>query len=170
MKPVNETRRKKMLESVKLYFEACNSASRELFAQILAEDCIHYFPPETGGPYYGRDAIANLWIGFVRDKDSRWTIDREVCDGNEICIEWTHWKLGVGEHIRGSEWYEFGEDGKINAIWAHYASPRDPARVANELEGFKYEKHGYPLQAPQLSRETHERRTASLQAEEQRGS
>lgn len=169
MKEIDEQRRREMIESVRTYFEACNSASRELFAQVLSPECIHYFPPGTGGPYYGCDAVADLWIGFVRSKDSRWTIDRTVCDGEEICIEWTHWKPGVGEHIRGSEWYEFDEKGMITAIWAHYASPRDPERPANELEGFEYRERGYPLDPPELPQDTMARRTAALRAEEQRG-
>lgn len=162
--------RDQMIDTVKLYFEACNSASRELFAAVLAEDCVHYFPPGTGGPYLGRDAIADLWIGFVREKDSRWTIDRMVCDGEEIAIEWTHWKPLVGEHIRGSEWYEFDAAGKINAIWAHYASPRDPLRKANELEGFEYREKGYAVEPPALKDETLGRREQALLEERSRGS
>ncbi len=129
-------RRDRMIAAVRAYFDACNAASRERFATVLSDDCVHWFPPEAGGPYRGRDAIADLWIGFVRAKGSCWTIDRLVCDGQEICVEWTHFKPEVAERIRGSEWYTFGADGKIDGIWAHYASPRDPGRPANELEGF----------------------------------
>jgi hypothetical protein len=165
MTGIDDSTRSRMIESVRTYFEACNSASRELFASVLADDCVHFFPPGTGGPYLGRDAIANLWIGFVRDKGSRWTIDRLVCDGCDLVVEWTHWKPAVGEHIRGSEWYEFDEAGKINAIWAHYASPRDARRPANELEGFAYRQRGYPVEPPQLSDETLRRRNEALAAE-----
>jgi methyltransferase len=140
-----------MIDAVRRYFDACNGASRDRFAEVLAEGCVHYFPPGAGGPYQGRDAIADLWIGFVATKGSCWTIDRVVCDGSEIAVEWTHFKPAVGERIRGSEWYEFDDDGKIVAIWAHYASPRDTARAANELEGFPYGERGYPHEPPALS-------------------
>lgn len=169
MNPVRETKREQMMNAVRGYFAACNAASRSRFAAVLTEDCVHYFPPETGGPYHGRDAIADLWIGFVRDKGSRWTIDRMVCDGEEIVVEWTHWKPKVEEHIRGSEWYEFDDDGAISAIWAHYASPRDPERPANELEGFAYERRGYPTTPPPLDPATVEERRASLAAEGEHG-
>lgn len=162
---IDEAKRASMIATVRGYFEACNSASRELFAKHLSDDCVHYFPPETGGPYHGRKAIEDLWIGFVQRLGSQWTIDRLVCDGENLCIEWTHWKPNVAEHIRGSEWYEFGADGKINAIWAHYASPRDASRPANELEGFDYAGEGYPVEPPTLGEATRSRRAASLAAE-----
>ncbi|MFU8888909.1 MAG: nuclear transport factor 2 family protein [Trueperaceae bacterium] len=162
MSQIDEARRTRMMDAVRGYFHACNAASRELFAQVLAPGCVHYFPPGTGGPYPGRDAIADLWIGFVREKGSQWTIDRMVCDGDQLVVEWTHFKPAVGEHIRGSEWYEFDEAGMITAIWAHYASPRDPQRAANELEGFAYAARGYPLSAPQLDDATREERRRNL--------
>lgn len=165
MTELDPARRSQMIEAVRGYFEACNTASRAKFAEVLTEDCVHWFPPETGGPYRGRDAIADLWIGFVKAKGSRWTIDRVACDGHQMVVEWTHFKPNVGERIRGSEWYEFADDGRIAGIWAHYASPRDPDRAANELEGFDYGGRGYPVEAPELSAADQERRARSLDAE-----
>lgn len=149
--PGDESRRERMSATVRAYFDACNAASRERFEAVLAEDCVHWFPPGTGGPYVGRDAIIALWQTFVREKGSQWTIDRLVTDGVELCIEWTHYKPTVGERIRGSEWYSFDESGKIDGIWAHYASPRDAARAANELEGYPYADLGYSFDAPPLA-------------------
>ncbi|MEX2501342.1 MAG: nuclear transport factor 2 family protein, partial [Trueperaceae bacterium] len=154
-----------MIDAVQAYFAACNAASRERFAVVLSDDCVHWFPPETGSPYPSRDAIADLWIGFVRGVGSQWTIDRIVCDGNEVCVEWTHFKPKVGERIRGSEWYTFDADGKIDGIWAHYASPRDPQRPANELDGFDYAAREYPLHAPALDAQTIAERARNLAAE-----
>ncbi|HZJ09820.1 MAG TPA: nuclear transport factor 2 family protein [Trueperaceae bacterium] len=165
MTPIDESRRRAMIAAVEAYFEACNAASRERFAAVLTEDCVHYFPPETGSPYLGRKAIAELWIGFVRQKGSQWTIDRMVCDGEQICVEWTHFKPLAGERIRGSEWYTFAADGRIDGIWAHYASPRDPDRPANELAGFPYERHGYAMQPPALSERIAAERQRNLAAE-----
>ena len=166
---IDEKKREHMIASVRGYFDACNSASRELFARYLADDCRHYFPPKAGGPYLGRKAIEDLWIGFVRRLDSRWTIDRLVCDGEQICVEWTHFKPCAGEYIRGSEWYEFDEHGKIDAIWAHYASSRDEDAKANVLEGYDYPANGYPVTPPVLTPETQARRDAALAAEAARG-
>lgn len=134
--------------TVRAYFEGCNEANREKLYAVLAEDAVHYFPRGVGGPYRGREAIANLWIGFVREKGSRWTIDRLVSDGREVAIEWTHFKPKAGEFIRGAEWYEFDEAGMITEIRAYYAAPRDPAANVNELEGFPYQHKGFPLEPP----------------------
>jgi len=142
--------RDQMVAAVERYFEACNAADRRLFAEVLSEDCRHYFPANAGGPYLGRDAIADLWIGFVRSHGSRWTIDRMVCDGHHVVTEWSHFKPVVAELIRGSEWYLFDDDGKICDIWAHYAAPRDRARSDNVLEAFPYRELGYAMTPPVL--------------------
>ena len=135
-------------QTVRTYFEACNEANREKFYSVLADDVVHYFPPQVGGPYRGKEAVANLWIWFVKEKGSQWTIDRLVSDGREVVMEWTHFKTRAGEHIRGAEWYEFDADGKISEIRAYYASPRDSAARINELEGFPYGDKGFALTAP----------------------
>lgn len=146
-------RRAQLIGSVEGYFEACNEASREKFDRVLAPECAHYFPPGVGGPYPDRTSIIRLWFACVRDFGSTWTIDRLACDemSDLVVVEWTHWKPKIGEHIRGSEWYTFDEEGRITSIWAHYASPRDATRPVNELEGFPYAASGYrltPLDAP----------------------
>ncbi len=165
MTNADEARRTQLMEAVRGYFRACNAASRERFAEVLAVDCVHYFPPGTGGPYHGREAIADLWIGFVRDKGSTWTIDTMVCDGVQLVVEWTHFKPAVGERIRGSEWYLFDDAGLITEIWAHYASPRDVTRAANELEGFDYGPRGYALAPPALDLATLAERERNLTRE-----
>ncbi|HET8984134.1 MAG TPA: nuclear transport factor 2 family protein [Trueperaceae bacterium] len=164
MTTIDEARRESMSRAVRAYFDACNAASPERFAAVLAEDCVHWFPPGTGGPYVGREAIVNLWLTFVRDKGSQWSIDRLVCDGRDLCIEWTHYKSLVGERIRGSEWYTFDQDGKIDGIWAHYASPRDADRAANELDGYPYAERGYHASAPALPAEVAAERRSFLAA------
>jgi len=143
-----EARRQQRAQAVRMYFDACNEANREKFYAVLADDVIHYFPPQVGGPYRGKQAVADLWIKFVREKGSQWTIDRLVSDGQEVAIEWTHFKTKLGEHIRGAEWYEFDEAGKISEIRAYYAAPRDASARANELEGFPYTDKGFALAAP----------------------
>ena len=130
------------------YFEACNKASREELYSVLADDAVHYFPPGVGGPYRGKEAIADLWLGFVADKGSSWTIDCLLSDGDQVVLEFSHFKSRVGELVRGSEWYRFDDDGKIVEIRAYYASPRDPTRKRNELEQFPYGERGYPVEFP----------------------
>lgn len=135
-------------KTVRRYFEGCNEASREKLYSVLADEVVHYFPPGVGGPYRGKDAVASLWINFVREKGSCWTIDRLVSDGHEVAVEWSHFKTKIGETIRGAEWYEFDAAGKIVEIRAYYASPRDPSAKVNDLEGFPYAQKGYPSGPP----------------------
>lgn len=143
-----ENRQQKLEQVVRTYFEACNEANREKLYSVLADDVVHYFPPQVGGPYKGKEAVADLWITFVKEKGSRWTIDRLVSNGREVAIEWTHFKPKVGEILRGAEWYEFDEAGKITEIRAYYASPRDPSVKVNQLEGFPYAEKNYPVEPP----------------------
>ena len=147
-------RREALIRSVETYFEACNTACRNTFEAVLAPSCTHYFPPGVGGPYPDRESIVQLWANCVRDFGSTWSIDRLVCDevADSVVVEWTHWKPKIGEHIRGSEWYTFDSEARITSIWAHYASPRDAARPANELEGFPYARLGYQMLPPEAPR------------------
>jgi regulator of RNase E activity RraA len=138
---------------VRAYFGACNNARREELYSVLADDAVHYFPPGAGGPYRGKKAIADLWLRFAAEKGSSWTIDRLVSNGDEVAIEFSHFKSLVGEIVRGSEWYRFDDDGKIVEIRAYYASPRDPDRKRNELEQYPYSESGYPVDfAPSVGR------------------
>lgn len=143
-----KVRQEQLERTVREYFEGCNKASRERLYSVLADDVVHYFPLGVGGPYKSKEAVANLWLGFVREKGSRWTIDRLVSSGNEVAVEWTHFKPKVGEVIRGAEWYEFNSDGKIVEIRAYYASPRNSSRKINELEGFPYAEKGFAIEPP----------------------
>lgn len=141
-------RQEQLERIVRLYFEACNSASRERLYEVLADEVVHYFPPGVGGPYRGKEAIADLWIDFVREKGSCWTIDRLIGNGNEVVVEWSHFKTKIGETIRGAEWYEFDAAGKIREIRAYYASPRDGGRKVNELQGYPYAEKGFAVEPP----------------------
>ena len=51
-------------------------------------------------------------------------------------------------YIRGAEWYEFDDAGRITVIKAYYAAPRDPTLSASELDAYPYEALGYAMRAP----------------------
>lgn len=148
MEPQSGYRRDLLIACVRSYFEACNDADREKMYSCFSDAVVHYFPSGVGGPYMGKKAIADLWINSVRVNGSIWTIDRIVADDVEVAIEWTHFKPCIGEFIRGAEWYEFDEDGRMTAIRAYYASPRDKERKHNELEGFPYSARRFPVTPP----------------------
>jgi limonene-1,2-epoxide hydrolase len=128
-------RRHRLEANVRTYFEGCNEGSREKMASVFAASIVHYFPPGMFGPVRGADAIAALWRRMIQQAGSRWTIDRMVSDEQEVVIEWTHFQPKTGSYVRGAEWYEFDAEGLITVIKAYYASPRDRALPANELDG-----------------------------------
>jgi limonene-1,2-epoxide hydrolase len=136
---------------VRTYFEACNEGNHAKMAAVFSADIVHYFPPGMFGPCVGSRAIADLWRRMITEAGSRWTIDRMVCDGNEVVIEWTHWQPKSDSWIRGAEWYEFDDAGLITVIKAYYASPRDRSLPANELAGYPYAELGYPMSPPSVA-------------------
>ena len=142
-------RRELLVACVRRYFEACNGANREKMYSCFNDGVVHYFPPGVGGPFVGKQAIADLWLNTHRVNGSRWMIDQLVADDAGVAIEWTHFKPKIGEWIRGAEWYEFDENGLMTVIRAYYASPRDKERKTNELEGFPYEAKGFSMTPPE---------------------
>ena len=137
---------------IRHYFDMCNAADRQGLIDCFTADGVHYFPPGLpGAPWRGAEAIADGWVWCVKNMGSRWTIEKVLTspDGTEAVIEWTHWKTGLGEVLRGDEWYIFnGDITKIAEIRAYYASPVDKSRALNELQDFDYEGRGYHVAPP----------------------
>ncbi|MEX0827804.1 MAG: nuclear transport factor 2 family protein [Haliea sp.] len=136
------------------YFDMCNAADRQGLIECFTPDAVHYFPPGLpGAPWRSAEAIADGWIWCVGNFGSQWTIEKVLVgrDGGEAVIEWTHWKLDVGEALRGDEWYSFNDDvTKISEIRAYYASPVNKAEAVNQLDGFDYDGRGYHMRAHSL--------------------
>jgi hypothetical protein len=137
---------------IRRYFEACNAADRAGLIDCFTADAVHYFPPGLpGAPWRGAEAIADGWVWCVKTLGSRWTIEKVLAgaDGHEAVIEWTHWKTGVNEVLRGDEWYIFNQGiTRITEIRAYYASPVNKADRVNGLYDFDYAERGYHLEPP----------------------
>lgn len=133
------------------YFAACNTGDVAAIAKYFEPDAVHYFPPGMyGGAFRGAKTIGERWKAAVETLGSFWTIDRMLCDASsrQAVLEWTHFKRKQNVLLRGDEWYIFSERGLISEIRAYYASPQDASREKLELDGFDYEKRGYPVKAP----------------------
>ncbi|MGI3170889.1 nuclear transport factor 2 family protein [Pseudooceanicola sp. C21-150M6] len=137
---------------IRHYFDMCNLADRQGLIDCFTEDGVHYFPPGLpGAPWRGAEAIADGWVWCVENMGSKWTIEKVLAgaDGKEAVIEWTHWKTGIGEALRGDEWYIFNDDiTKIEEIRAYYASPVNKAEPVNKLYDFDYEGRGFHMEPP----------------------
>ena len=146
------TARKQAEALIRRYFKMCNAGDWAGLIECFTPDAVHYFPPGLpGSPWRGAEAIADGWVGCVDKLGSRWTIEKVLVgdDGREAVIEWTHWKTGIGEVLRGDEWYIFDEStSRIREIRAYYASPVDKSQPVNALKGFDYESRGYNVVAP----------------------
>ena len=129
------------------YMDACTSGDAAAVAAHLADDAVHYFPPDMyDGPWHGGEHIARRWADMVATRGSAWTVDAVAIDPERrvaVC-EWTHFKQSAGVVLRGTEWYEFDDDGLITEIRAYYASPQDGTLERLELRGFDYPGRGYP--------------------------
>ncbi len=151
---MTETERRARMESlIRRYYDGCNEGNREKMLETLAPDAAHYFPAGSPfGTFRGAEAIAQGWVKCVAELGSRWTIDRLVIDTemNEAVVEWTHWKVNDGAHLRGAEWYTFAPGGLIQEIRAHYAAPAHAGVKAHDLGGFDYRRRGYALEAPEV--------------------
>ena len=142
--------RRQLLEAqVRTYFEGCNEGSHSKMASVFSPSVVHYFPPGMFGPLVGSRSIADLWRGLIRDAGSRWTIDRMVSDEHEVAIEWTHFQPKHQARVRGSEWYEFDQEGLITVIKAYYASPGKGPQLSSTHSGrpwrFDVDMTPYPL-------------------------
>lgn len=137
---------------IRHYFAMCNDANRQGLIDCFTADGVHYFPPGLpGAPWRSAEAIADGWVWCVKNMGSRWTIEKILCDpsGREAVIEWTHWKTGIGEVLRGDEWYIFNDDiSRIVEIRAYYAAPVDKSNPVNKLHEFDYQARGYHMQPP----------------------
>lgn len=146
------TQAEKAAALIRHYFDMCNAADRQGLIDCFTEDATHYFPPGLpGAPWRGAEAVADGWVWCVEKMGSKWTIERllAAADGKEAVIEWTHWKTGIGEVLRGDEWYRFNDDiTKILEIRAYYASPVDKSQPVNALYEFDYTGRGYHMEPP----------------------
>ena len=147
--------RERMAATIKLYYDACNSADAEKMVACFTPDAVHYFPKGAPqGTFVGARAIAAGWRAAVERLDSRWTIDELVIDeiASQAAIEWTHWKPNQRVHLRGTEICKFDPDGRISEIRAYYAAPAKDPPAVHELGDFDYRSRGYPLVAPAVDR------------------
>jgi hypothetical protein len=132
------------------YMDACTSGMADAVARFLADDAVHYFPPDMyDGPWKGGRYIADRWAKLVAEGRSAWTVDAVAIDVDRqtAACEWTHFKQTAGVVLRGTEWYEFDEEARITEIRAYYASPQRSGLPRLELGGFDYAGRGYPLRA-----------------------
>ena len=136
-----------MEQTIRSYFDACNTGNAEEVITFFTPEATHYFP--EGSPFgtlTGAKAIGDCWARCVLELGSFWTVDNFVGDPQtgKAVIEWTHFKKKSGLILRGDEWYQFTPEGRISEIRAYYASPTHEGVKEHRIGGFDYRGRGYP--------------------------
>ena len=132
------------IETIKRYYEGCNTADRELMMSTFTEDVVHYFVDHSA--VSGAAGLANYWARVGPLTQANWALDHAVVQEPEAVIEWSmRWtpkQTGVAELLRGSEWYIF-ENGLIKEIRSYHANFYLAAVENRELHGFDYNGRDY---------------------------
>ena len=137
------------------YYDGCNEADHAKMTGTMAPEAVHYFPAGAPqGPFIGANAIADGWVAAVNAIGSQWSIESYIADEatRRAVVEWTHWKTKQGIYLRGDEWFEFDQQGRITEIRAYYACPpASGTQESSHLGGFDYANRGFQMEPP-LSR------------------
>jgi hypothetical protein len=143
-------RARRMEQTIRDYFTACNAGDAEAVAATCTPDAVHYFPVHMYGddePVRSGRAIGEKWARSVQSLGSCWSIDGPVLcdpDHHQAAIEFTAERKNSGMVIRGGEWYQFDPGtGLIAEIRGYLASPPAPGFERLELGGFPYAERGY---------------------------
>ena len=134
------------IETIKRYYDGCNTADESLMRSTFTADVVHYFVDH--GEVRGGRALAHYWARVQPRTQANWRLDHALVQDDEAVIEWSmRWvppATGVPEILRGSEWYHF-RAGLISEIRSYHANHylSDPAN--RELRDFPYKTRGYRI-------------------------
>ena len=135
------------IDTIKRYYEGCNTANVELMLSTFTDDVVHYFVDH--GAVQGATGLANYWAKVGPRTHANWQLDHAIVDEPEAVIEWSmRWtphQTGEPELLRGSEWYIFRDD-KIAEIRSYHNNFYLQDRANRELHDFDYKGRGYRLE------------------------
>jgi hypothetical protein len=131
------------IETIKTYYQGCNTADKPLMLSTFTSDVVHYFVDH--GAVRGADALANYWVKVGPRTHAYWSLDHALVQETEVVIEWSmRWqpKAKDPEILRGSEWYIFRE-GRICEIRSYHNNFYLADERNRELWDFDYSGRGY---------------------------
>ena len=135
------------IETIKRYYDGCNSSDYELMMSTFTQDVVHYFVDH--GAVRGAAGLANYWVKVGPRTAAHWRLDHTLVQEPEAVIEWSmRWTpapTGTPEMLRGSEWYLF-EEGKIAEIRSYHNNYFLHQAENRELWDFDYQGRGYTPQ------------------------
>jgi ketosteroid isomerase-like protein len=110
------------LDRVRAYYAACNSGDAEAVAAHFIDHAEHLFtrlPPVRGARTIGEQTAK-----AVEQAQAVWEVEHGIESGDEAVIEfanrWTDPRDGEQKIVRGTEWFRFAPDGRIEQVRAYY--------------------------------------------------
>jgi len=139
---VNESESRN-IETVRKYYDGCNSDDIEELMSTFVPDVTHYFLPASLPPIHGAEALAKNWKWWKDNLDSVFAHDHLLAQGDEVVSEFScvFTPPGTDKRLisRGTEWYVM-RDGKILEVRAYCIATTDHNV---ELASFPYAERGY---------------------------
>ena len=110
------------LDRIRAYYEDCNTGDAIRVAAHFTADAEHLFtrlPPVRGAQRIGEQTAQ-----AVAQAQASWHVEHGIESGDEAVIEfanhWTDPRDGERKTIRGTEWFRFAPDGRIEQVRAYY--------------------------------------------------
>ena len=110
------------LDRIRAYYADCNTGDAARVAAHFADDAVHLFtrlPPLRGAAAIGEQTALS-----VQRAEASWEVEHALEAGDEAVIEfanhWTDPRSGERRVVRGTEWFRFAGDGRIEEIRAYY--------------------------------------------------
>jgi ketosteroid isomerase-like protein len=133
------------IETVRRYYDACNSGDADGVAACCTPDVVHYFLAPGTKPVRGNEHLGRYWRKVVRLIAAEWRVEHAIACDDEAAIEWsmrwTSHEDGKRYIWHGAEWYAF-RDGLICEIRAYW----DPSRDRDSgLIDFPYAERGHSV-------------------------
>ena len=135
------------LETIKTYYDGCNTHDVDLMISTFTDDVVHYFVDHSA--VHGSQALANYWAKVAPKTQANWQLDHGVVQDNEAVIEWSmRWvpaQDSSPQVLRGSEWYIF-RDGLIAEIRSYHNNFYLQHPDNRALHDFDYVERGYRVE------------------------
>ena len=134
------------VETIRRYYEGCNTGDFDLMMSTFTEDVAHYFVDHA--PVVSGERLANYWVKVGPRTQAHWTVDHALVEEPEAVIEWSmRWtplQTGIPEIMRGAEWYVFRGD-RIAEIRCYHHNHFLTDSRNRELWDFDYIGRGYTM-------------------------
>jgi len=77
------------INTVRRYFDGCNSGRLEDLLPTLAIDVVHYFLPDQFPPIRGAEHLARYWSEFKQVLNPIRAIDQVIAQDDRVVSEWS---------------------------------------------------------------------------------